>query len=39
MEDLYVKTKVKKRLDKNTYTYEEVTSDNWKFDYARLVQM
>lgn len=38
MEDLYVKTKVKKRLDKNTYTYEEVTSDNWKFDYGRLVQ-
>lgn len=37
MEDLYVKTKVKKRIDKNTYTYEEVTSDKWEFDYGRLI--
>ena len=38
MEDLYVKTKGKKRIDKNVYTYEEVTSAEYKGDYGRLLQ-
>lgn len=38
MEDLYVKTKGKKRQDKNTYTNEEITNADYEGDYGRLVQ-
>lgn len=38
MEDLYVKTKGKKRQDKKTYLYKQVANPKWEFDYGRLVQ-
>ena len=37
MEYLYVKTSGKKRLDKNTYTLEQVTNPSFKDDYGRIV--
>ncbi len=39
MEDLYVKTNGKQRLGKAIYTYEDISTPNFKADYGRLVQM
>ena len=37
MEELFVKTDKKRRLDKNTYTREQVTDPSFTFDYGRIV--
>ena len=37
MEYLYVKTSGKKRLDKSTYTLEQVTDTSFTSDYGRIV--
>ena len=37
MDELYVKCKGKPRIDKNTYTREQVTAPNFTDDYGRIV--